>query len=339
MAKKTQTPIQKQASKGGKARARALTPEQRSEQARAAVEVRWQKAGKNKAPRSTHEGRLILGKIEIACCVLDNQTRVITHRALQRSLGMAESGGAQRMVSLVESIQRKGVYAKDLATRIANPIKFVPKVGAPAFGYEATVIADLCDLILEARKSKALGSQRDHIADRCEILVRGFARVGIIALVDEATGYQDYRARDALAEILEKFVARELRKWVRTFPPDFYKELFRLRKLKYPPDKNPPQYIGRLTNNIIYDRLAPGVLEELKARNPVNERGNRRVKHHQWLTEDTGHPKLLQHLSAVIALMRVSTDYPGFKNLLNKALPKYGDAPLFEQRIADGAQD
>ena len=270
-----------------------------------------------------------MGEVEIPCCVLDNQTRVITHRGLQRSLNMAESGGAQRMVDLVESIQRKGVYAKDLSTRIANPIKFIPKQGRPAFGYEATVLADLCDLILEARKSKALGSQRDHIAQQCEILVRGFARVGIVALVDEATGYQAERERDGLARILEAFVAKELKKWVKTFPPEFYQALCKLKGVEYPPPKKTfPQYFGHLTNNIVYDRLAPGVKEELRRRNPIVDRGQRRHKHHQYLTRDIGHPALREHLWAVTILMKASEDWDAFKESLDKVLPVQVDVPM-----------
>jgi len=79
-----------------------------------------------------------------------------------------------------------------------------------------------------------LHHQQEHIAEQREILVRGFARVGIIALVDEATGYQEDRARDALAKILEAFIAKELRKWISTFPIDYYKELFRLRGWRFP---------------------------------------------------------------------------------------------------------
>ena len=85
--------------------------------------------------------------------------------------------------------------------------------------------------ILEARKEGALTGRQQHIAERCEIIVRGFARVGIIALIDEATGYQADRARDALAKILEAFVTKELRRWVKTFPADFYeKSYFGLEK-------------------------------------------------------------------------------------------------------------
>jgi hypothetical protein len=48
-----------------------------------------------------------------------------------------------------------------------------------------------------------------------------FARVGIIALVDEATGYQEVRDHEALQEILKRYISEELLVWVRTFPMEF----------------------------------------------------------------------------------------------------------------------
>src|SRR5262249_45763036 len=147
-------------------------------------------------------------------------------------------------------------------------IEFRTPQGTRALGYEATVLADICDAVLEARKAHALTTKQEHIAVQCEILVRGFARVGIIALVDEATGYQADRARDSLAKILEAFVTKELRKWVKTFPAEFYQELFRLRGLPYNGSVKKPQYIGHLTNDLVYSRLAPGVLDELRKLTP-----------------------------------------------------------------------
>jgi hypothetical protein len=85
----------------------------------------------------------------------------------------------------------------------------------------------------------AIGSghhQQHQIAERCELLVRGFARVGIIALIDEATGYEKDKARDAIAEILQQFIAKELQPYVRFFPAEFYENLFRLRGLEFPRD-------------------------------------------------------------------------------------------------------
>jgi hypothetical protein len=61
-----------------------------------------------------------------------------------------------------------------------------------------------------------------------------------------------------------------------------------------------------------YERLAPGILAELEGRNPKDERGNRRGKHHQLLTDDVGHPALAQHLHAVIGLMRAAGTWDQF---------------------------
>jgi hypothetical protein len=314
-------------SEGGVARAKRLTREQRRKIASQAAQERWH----GDLPRATHgspDQPLRIGDIEIPCYVIEGGTRVITNRGLQRSLGMAESGGAQRLGNMVAVLESKGIDCKHLTARIARPIEFRPAgAGRVAFGYEATVLADLCDVILAARKAGLLQRQQEHIADFAETLVRGFARVGIIALVDEATGYQDARARDALAVILEEYIAKELRKWVRTFPPDFYKEMFRLRGLPYTGQVKKPAYIGHLTNDLVYARLAPGVLNALQSKNPVLDNGHRKNKHHQWHTEDSGHPSLLRHLDSVVSLMRAADDWGQFKNMLDRAKPKQIEMP------------
>jgi hypothetical protein len=151
-----------------------------------------------------------------------------------------------------------------------------------------------------------------------------------IALIDEATGYQDERARDALAKILEAFIAKELRAWVRTFPADFYKEMFRLRNIPYREDVKRPQYVGVLTNDLVYSRLAPGVLDELRRQTPRDEKGSLKQHLHRRPTEDVGHPKLQQHLSAVTALMKASDTWAQFKPMVDRALPKYKSLPLFD---------
>lgn len=106
--------------------------------------------------------------------------------------------------------------------------------------------------------------------------MRAFAKVGIIALVDEATGYQDKRAQNALAKILEKFIAEEMQPHTKTFPEEFYRQIFRLRGWEWKPwTVKKPGVIGHYTNDIVYERLAPDVLDELKRPNPTNEAGNR----------------------------------------------------------------
>ena len=168
-----------------------------------------------------------------------------------------------------------------------------------------------------------LRKNQEKFALACEMLVRGLAHIGIIALVDEATGYQEIRDRLALQKILEAYISKELLKWAKRFPDEFYREMFRLKNWQWQGMKiNRPSVVGHYTNDVVYDRLAPGVLDELRKLNPPDEAGHRRHKHHQWLTQDVGHPKLRDHLSGVIALMRVASNWDQFRRMLDKAFPK-----------------
>jgi hypothetical protein len=258
-------------SRGGKARAKALTPKQRSEIAQRAAKARW-KPGASKILKATHgssDHPLVIGDVQIPCYVLEDETRVLSQTGFTRAVGMARGGsmvaGMNRIELFVSRNRINRFIDKALVERFANPIPFTTPEGLRAHGFEATLLADLCEAVLKAREAGELQTQQLGIAAKCEVLVRGFARVGIVALVDEATGYQQDRATNALAKILESFIAKELQPWVKTFPADYYEQMFRLRGLDYRKDSvQRPQYFGGLTNDIIYSRLAPGVLDELK---------------------------------------------------------------------------
>jgi hypothetical protein len=328
------------ASKGGKARAKSLTSEQRSEIARNAVEARWRKEGKLvEVPQATHgspDSPLRIGELQIPAYVLSDGRRVLAQVGMLDALGMTRGGssrGGDRIAKFASQDRLKPFVSKNLSSETFGPIEFRTPQGNRALGYEATILADICDAVLEARKEGTLTKRYERIAAQCEILVRGFARVGIIALVDEATGYQADRARDGLAKILEAFVAKELRKWVKTFPADFYREMFRLRGLSYTGSVKKPQYIGHLTNDLVYSRLAPGVLDELRALTPRNEKGHLKNKLFQRLTEDVGHPKLREHLASVTALMKAADKWPQFMAMVDRALPRYKALPLFDKGL------
>ena len=146
-----------------------------------------------------------------------------------------------------------------------QPILFAPPHGGrTAYGYPATLLTDICDVVLAARAAGDLQPQQLHIAERAEILIRGLARVGIIALVDEATGYQRIREERALAAILEKFLDEEFQPWSKTFDFTFYEQIFRLKGWGNAYGVKRPQVIGHYTNDLVYDRVAPGVLAELQ---------------------------------------------------------------------------
>ena len=271
---------------------------------------------------------LKIGRLEIPCYVLADGTRVLAQSGVIRALGMARGSSSKGSDRLANFITQKAInpfISAKIVAAISSPIKFKSPNGI-TYGYEATILPDICDAVLEARENKKLQIQQVHIAKQCEILVRGLAVIGIIALVDEATGYQEVRDRGALRKILDKYITDEWAKWTKTFPDEYYKELFKLKNMPYPPTtKNKPSYIGHWTNDIVYKRLAPAVLTALKEKNPKNESGNRAHKLHQSLTRDYGHPKLKDHLNNVIFLMKGCTTWTDFHRKLTRAAPKYGD--------------
>jgi P63C domain len=272
---------------------------------------------------------MVIGDIKIPCYVLEDETRVLSQRGLMAGLGLPRGStpsGEDQLTVFANSLLAQKLITPDLALVLKQPIVFKPKHGGrPAHGYPATVLADLCDAVLAARaREKLQGDRLQHIARQCEILVRGFARVGIIALVDEATGYQADREKDALAKILEAFVAKELQPYVRTFPNDYYAELFRLYGLPYPPPGNNkswrPGFIGNITNDVVYNRLAPELLPDLKRAASKHER---RSRLHQWLTQEIGHPKLREHLASIVAILKLSRTPAEFQSNVDRVHPPY----------------
>lgn len=324
-----QTPDAGGRAKGGHARAAKLSPEERSAIAKRAAASRWSGdlpyvvCGEPEKP-------LHIGDTEIQCYVLSDGTRVLTQAGFLGALGRHPKANVRRELDgeLVPPIlQGKGLrshISPELLEK-SRPITFTLPGGGRASGYNATVLPDVCEVYLRARDAKSLDRQQEHVAKQADLLMRGLASVGIISLVDEATGYQAFRERDALSKILEAFIAKELQPWVQTFPNDFYSELFRLRGLEFTASSvQRPRYFGHLTNDIVYKRLAPGVLEELKDVTEKSESGRGKHKMFQRLTSNVGYPKLREHLGSVVTIMKLSDDYPDFKAKLDRLHPKYG---------------
>lgn len=317
-------------SDGGKARAKSLTPSQRKEIASRAAMARWAKDVAEALCGSPDKPITIGGK-EIQCFVLEDETRVLTQATFLEALGrhrkanVRNEGGEERLPAILQGKSINPFISDDLVEK-SRPIQFKTPSGSLASGYRAEILPMICEVYLKARDAGVLPTNQKHVAEQAEILIRALAHVGIIALVDEATGYQDMRARSALNEILEQFIAVELRKWAKTFPDEFYRQMFRLRDWEWKPQsvRSRPGVVGNYTNDLVYARLAPGVLEELKRKNPKTPSGNRKHKHFQWLTQDIGDPALREHLASVIALMRASSNWGQFKLLVDRALPRYG---------------
>ena len=226
-----------------------------------------------------------------------------------------------------------------LGEALISPIKYKTKNGNIANGLEASLLPKVCNVFLKARDSGDLYKSQIPMSVQADIIMRGLAEVGIVALIDEATGFQRERANDALSRILEAFIAKELQPWVKTFPDEFYEHLFRLRGLDYPAENvKRPQYFGHLTNDIVYKRLAPAVLEELKSTTPKTAKGRPKEHYHRRLTPDLGHPKLREHMASVITAMKLSRDYEDFRAKLDMLHPRY-DETMAMDFMAEGQED
>lgn len=311
---------------GGNARAAKLPASERSAIAKRAAEVRWSETTKE-AVCGSPDKPLVIGNTEIECYVLDDGTRVLSQTALLQALGRSPKLMGRRAADdhgdlppVLRGKMLQPFLSSDIAEK-SRVITFRTPTGGRANGYNAELLPEICEIYLAARDAGALQPQQQHIARAAEVLVRGLARVGIIALVDEATGYQDIRTKNALEKILEDYVDRELQPYLKTFPDDFYKEMFRLKGKPYTADGLRPRYFGVHTNDVVYRRLAPGVLDELKK---VQERGSTgRGKHQlfQRLTQNIGYPKLREHLGSVVMLMKLSSDWDDFKEKLDQYHP------------------
>lgn len=283
----------------------------------------------------THEGELNLNGLIIPCFVLEDGTRILSGRGLQEAL---------RIRDKPEKGEKRGGYildkffkAKTLKSLVESKLKvanFEPIIcyrgNQKMHGYEATVLVDLCDMMLDARKKRMLTTERQQIvADQCEILVRAFAKVGIIALVDEATGYQYTREKFELQAILKAFISDEIMKWQETFQLSFYKEIFRLWNIPFTPQniKRKPMFIGTLTNKFVYENLPKGifVLEKLKEKTPKTVGGNYRYRLHQSLTPEVGREALKKVIYSVEAIASISDNKRQFVKLINE---KYGQKEI-----------
>ena len=257
----------------------------------------------------THEGEINLGGFSIPAYVLEDGTRVLSGHGMQRSLLLTDDrdGGGSRLATILSQKTLEPYIYREKVQADYEPL-ICYKGSQKINGYEATVLIDICDAFLEARKHIDLASRQQRIADQCEILVRGFARLGLIALIDEATGYQHDREKDELQKILDKYISEQLMPWQKTFPDIYYQELFRLNGWDFTVKgiKKRPSVIGKWTNKLIYEQLPPGVLEELKNKTPKSTKGNRTSRYFQSLTDDYGSPHLRGQLTQVITLFQLS---------------------------------
>lgn len=270
--------------------------------------------------KSLYTGTLQIAGNEIQCAVLDDETRIVNGTNVLKVFGRKQMGASkyQGLSPILTSKKLEEFVEEDEISKL-SPMTYIAKNGSEVSGYPAESMQILCEVYLRARDADALTEKQTHLAVQADVIIRSLAKTGVIALIDEATGFQYEREKDALQKILAAYISEDYMKWQRRFPRKFYQELFRLCGWEYNSmTVKRPQYLGKLTNKYVYDLLPQGVLEKLREVNPKNEKGSRSRKHHQHLTNDIGQTHLERHLTKIITLFEISDDFKQLDNHVNR---------------------
>lgn len=292
-----------------------------------AAQERWNPT----IPKASHSGTLIIGEVSIPCAVVKMPdgtiVRLLTQRGMTKALGKTDVGrsrkGAGNSLIFVAADNLKPFIPNALMGADAEPIEFRLPTGGKALGYRAELLPMICGVYLDAQFNNKLLPSQKKVADISNFLLKAFSNIGLVSLVDEVCGYQKIRDSDALQKILEKYVNTELAKWAARFPPEFYQQIYRLRNWAWnSAAKTKYSIVGHYTKDLVYERLHHGILEEMERVIPRKEDGTRKGKYHQLLTDDYGIPKLKEHFSALLAVMKLSKTWDELIANVNIVLPK-----------------
>jgi hypothetical protein len=319
-------------SKGGKARARSLTPSARSAIARRAAISRHNKG----LSRAIAEGELKIGDVILSCAVLDdvNNSRVLTQNAFLKAIGrhpFASGGTGSAKDESAPFLRASNLrpFISDELIEASTPILYLPRnptagAGGVGYGYPATLLPGVCWVYQDALYAGKLLKSQLHIGEAARTFLKALTNYAIEDLIDEATGFADVNKRKALDKIIERYVRKDAQKWALMFDTEFYRQIYRLNGWAFDPAKQGrPGIIGTWTNDI-YDRLAPGVLPELHRRVRRNAKGRPTQKLSQYLTDEDGKREMKRLLEGVIVAMKLSYDWEDFRIKLDMLYPKFG---------------
>lgn len=309
-------------SRGGKARAENLSASERHKIAARAAKARWSKKLEepepppHESPFAKHAGVLNLGGSDLDVYVLDTGERIISLNKVVKAIADREGGNLGEYIG-VSSL--KPFLDKDLI--LGESVEFtVPGTQFKGRGITAESFLDICRAYVSALQGGALNTDRQkEIAIKCSILLASCAKIGLIALIDEATGYQFERAEDALQVKLRAFIAEELRAWEKTFPDELWEEFGRLTNWAGPLHIR-PKWWGKLVTELIYDTLDPDVAAYLKANKPPEG-----ARWHQQLTENYGLRKLVSRCYEIIGMAKTCQSMHELREMVAH---HYGKEPL-----------
>lgn len=322
--------------KGGVARANALTQEKREEIAKKGAEARWG----NDVEIAKRAGEIVIGDISIPCAVLPDGTRVLSERAITKAFGGKRGGSHWKRLKdnpddvylpvFLSAANIKPFINNELEIGLARRRYYRQKKGGtPAYGIEASLLPKICNVYLKMRDDgTVLKTSQIPLSVQADIIMRGLAEVGIVALVDEATGHIEEKRKDEYRELFQAFIREQVKEYEKEFPKLFTDGLYRLYGLEPKTAGKHPQFFGGFIRKYIYEPLATSkgaILDMLDEKNPVvYAKGGRRYKMFQFLTDQIGLPAFRAHLWQVVGIIGASRSKGEFDRAFARAFPKAG---------------
>ena len=268
------------------------------------------------SPFAKYQGQLVLGTDPVDVYVLDTGERMVSLRATLKAIAGVDAGNLGEYIG---AKALKPFVDKELVLGETKDFH-IPGTQFRGRGLTAERFLDMCQGYVAALQADALTTNRQReIAIRCSMLLASCAKVGLIALIDEATGYQYERAEDALQVKLRAFIAEELRAWEKTFPDELWEEFGRLTNWQGALHSR-PKWWGKLVIELIYDTLDPDVAEYLKNNKPPAG-----ARWHQQLTENYGIRQLVSRCFEIVGIARTCES---MRELRDKIAEHYGTEPV-----------
>lgn len=305
--------------RGGVARAKSLTKEQRSEIAKKGAAARW----KDKPLRATHKGSFQQDfGIDVECYVLDddNKTAVISQRGMGESIGLGEGGS--RLPKFIQGKTISAYIGHELREKLENPLKFQyqqPGTNSPGnpivHGYDVAMLINLCRAISKAHSDGKLLSSQEGIAKQARIIIDASAKAGIQGLVYALAGYD--RTKEEVIQAYKLYVAEEAREYEREFTPELYEHWYRLYGIEKPV-RGRPWAFKYLTIDHIYYPLAKSEGKVFNiAKAAKDEKGTKSEKIHQFLSE-VGVKALRTQIGKVTGIAMVSETREQYEKFIDE---------------------
>jgi hypothetical protein len=291
--------------RAAKARAQSLTANERRAIAAKAAAARWGRTFK-----ATHKGSFKEDfGLDVECFVLDDEPRsaVVSQRGMGAAIGLGDAGG--RLPTFLRGQKIAPYVGHELAEKLSNPLIFQWSTSgantppAVVYGYDVTMLIDICKAIIAAADAGKLLARQAHIAKQAHVILNASAKWGIRDLVYRLAGYDATKAEAVRA--FKLYVQEEARQWEKEFPDQLYEQWYRLYNLPKPA-RNKPWKFKHLTVDQVYTPLAQssGKVYEL-TRALRDQSGERWKKLHQFLSE-IGVKALRTHLGRLLGMAEVS---------------------------------